>query len=906
METHGTGEENQETAFHAMEAEAVLEELDSSPDGLPVKEAQKRLVRYGTNRIRSKQQKSLFRIFLEQINNPVIYLLSAATVIAFVFGDIPEGIAIIVVIVLNTLIGFFMEVQARTSMEALQKMDKITVTGLRGGELEEINAEELVPGDIILPEAGDIIPADARIIDAAELRVDESPLTGESVPVNKSTEPVSESASLGDHTCMLYKGTSVTGGNGKAVVTATGMETEIGTISKMVSEAEKESIPLNRKLNKLTRSLIWFIGFLAGAFFIAGWLSGKDWYRMLQTAIAWTIAAIPEGLPIVASIALARGMLRLAKQNVIIKKLAAVETLGETTVIFTDKTGTLTENRLTVTEINVPEKEEPLDVHHETNRAKIAGIENYADLSSIKHIFTISRLCNNAVISGDDTEDGDPLELSLIRFTRALDHEGEASLAHLDRVNEDPFDSKSKFMATVHRFENGSFYVAGKGAASVVLGRSAKVVRSGGAEEFSEVEKEKWKELDDSISRNGLKSLAFCFKEVSERTAELDSEDFMHDMIFVGLVGFIDPPRREIEGSIEMCHTAGIRPVMVTGDHPGTAGNIARQVGLVKPEEEKQVMTGSELSAMEGELEKLGSRIASTPVFARVDPEQKLDIVEAYQKSGEICAMTGDGVNDAPALKKADIGIAMGKRGTQTASEVSDMVLQDDSFSSIVTAVEQGRIIFGNIRKFVMYQLSYHLAEILLIAVISFTLFELPLLPLQLLFLNLLSDVFPALALGIGKGTGNVMKRPPKDPSEPILNRRSWFTTAYYGIVMAAYVIGAYLVSFFILELPPEQCNDVAFFSLAFTQILHVFNMRDPEEPLINNQITRNRYIWMALALCFAVLSAAYFIPGVRDVLSFQGPGKIGWLIIAAVPVLNLLTIQLIKAAEYAQPIGER
>ncbi len=891
-----------EKAYHAGDSQRVLDELDTSTDGLTPEEAQKRLDRYGTNRIRSKQQKSLFRIFLEQINNPVIYLLSAATVIAFVFGDIPEGIAIIVVIVLNTFIGFFMEVQARTSMEALQKMDKITVTGLRGGELEEINAEELVPGDIILPDAGDIIPADARIIEAAELRVDESPLTGESVPVNKSAEPVSENASLGDRTCMLYKGTSVTGGNGKAVVTATGMDTEIGTISKMVSEAEKESIPLNKKLNKLTRSLIWFIGFLAGAFFIAGWLSGKDWYTMLQTAIAWTIAAIPEGLPIVASIALARGMLRLAKQNVIIKKLAAVETLGETTVIFTDKTGTLTENRLTVTSINVPEKAEPLEVLHEAKSAKIEGIESYADFSSLEQIFAISRLCNNAVISGDGTEDGDPLELSLIRFTRTLDQEREASLAHLERINEDPFDSKSKFMATVHRLENGSFYVAGKGAASVVLERSMKVLRSGGTEEFGEGEKAKWKDLDDSISRNGLKSLAFCFKEVSERTAELDSEDFMHDMVFAGLVGFIDPPREEIAGSIEMCHTAGIRPVMVTGDHPGTAGNIARQVGLVKPEEETPVMIGSELSSMEGELEKLGSRIASTPVFARVDPEQKLDIVEAYQKSGDICAMTGDGVNDAPALKKADIGIAMGKRGTQTASEVSDMVLQDDSFSSIVTAVEQGRIIFGNIRKFVMYQLSYHLAEILLIAVISFTLFELPLLPLQLLFLNLLSDVFPALALGIGKGTGNVMKRPPKDPSEPILNRRSWITTCYYGVVIAVYVIGAYLISFFVLELSADQCNDIAFFSLAFTQLLHVFNMRDPEEPLINNQITRNRYIWMALALCISILVASYFIPGIKDVLSFQGPGKIGWLIIASVPVLTILTLQVIKVFESSEP----
>ncbi len=887
-----------EVAFHSQEANYVLDAVKASEEGLSSKEAKKRLGRFGRNIIRSKQQKSLFRIFLEQVNNPVIYLLCAATVISFIFGDLPEGIAIIVVIVLNTLIGFFMEMQARTSMEALQEMDRITITGMRSGELKEIDAEELVPGDIILPEAGDIIPADARIIEAAELRVDESPLTGESVPVNKSSGSVSEGVAIGDRSCMLYKGTSVTGGNGKAVITTTGMETEIGTISKMVTEAEKESIPLNRKLNRLTRSLIWFIGLLAGAFFIAGWLTGKDWYTMLQTAIAWTIAAIPEGLPIVASIALARGMLRLAKKNVVIKKLAAVETLGETTIIFTDKTGTLTENKLTLTSFKVPEKKEPFNVSYKEGSAYFEGIEDYSDLSSLTQMFTISRLCNNATISTDGTEDGDPLELSLLHFTQSLDEEKAASLAELPRINEDPFDSKSKFMATVHRMENGSFYIAGKGAASVILERSTKISMDGRTVVFSEEEKQRWKELDDSISQNGLKSLAFCFREVSDDVPELHSEDFMHDMVFAGLAGFIDPPRKDIREPIEMCHTAGIRPVMVTGDHPGTAKNIALQVGLVKSEEKALMMTGSELSALEGDPEKLADKIASTSLFARVDPEQKLNIVEAYQKAGEICAMTGDGINDAPALKKADIGIAMGRRGTQTASEVADMVLQDDSFSSIVTAVEQGRIIFGNIRKFVMYQLSYHLAEILLIAVISFAFFELPLLPLQLLFLNLLSDVFPALALGIGKGTGSVMKRPPKDPTEPILDKGSWITTACYGVVMAGYVIGAYLVSSLILDMPAEQSNDIAFFSLAFTQLLHVFNMRDPGEPLIKNQITQNAYIWMALALCTAALFAAYFIPGIRTVLSFQDPGLKGWLIIAAVPLLNLLTIQLSKAVE--------
>lgn len=845
-------------------ADEVLETLKAKGSGLSSREAAARRKQYGPNTLKKEKPKSLLRILLEQINNPVIYLLTAAAAVAFIFKDAAEGAAIVVVILLNTAIGFWMEVQARKSMRALRAMDKITATVLRNGRREEIDAERLVPGDIIIAEAGDLVPADARIIKAYEFRVDESPLTGESMPVTKSTEAVPSDAPLGDRRCMLYKGTSVTGGNGTAVVTGTGMQTELGEISELVSEAEQQTVPLNRKLRKLTRSLIWFIAVLAAAFFIAGWLAGKDWYILLQTSIAWTIAAIPEGLPIVASIALARGMLRLARQHVIVKRLESVETLGEITAVCTDKTGTLTENRLAVRKLVLPGRGFELPVDGDF---QIGGIESYREDPRLVHIFTVSRLCNNAVITETGHEDGDPLEISLLHFTAGVDQDRDRKLGETERISEDPFDSESKFMGTVHRLNDGSEYMSAKGSAEAILARTDYIETEEGVREITKEEKDGWLSVNERLSGEGLRVLAYSYRKEEDLIIGRQDQDFVGSMVFVGLAGFMDPPREEIPSAMEVCRRAGIRPVMVTGDHPATARAVAEEVGL-----------GTDAN-----------------IFSRVDPKEKLDIVRQLQESGEIVAMTGDGVNDAPALKRADIGIAMGKRGTQVARETADMVLTDDSFPSILTAVRQGRIIFANIRKFIMYQLSYHLAEIILIAAVSFTLFRLPILPLQLLFLNLLSDVFPALALGVGKGPEDVMERPPKDPEEPIMTRENWIFTGIGGAVIASCVIGIYFIAHFALGLPESMCNSVAFFSLAIAQLLHVFDMRDNSEPVLNNQVTRNGYVWGALALCAAVLGAAYAIPAVRGVLSFQLLDLKGWLLVLASAASTVLILQAVK-----------
>ncbi|MGY5850279.1 cation-translocating P-type ATPase [Salegentibacter sp. F14] len=889
-------------------SEEILKAFDVDKEkGLSKEEVKEGLKKYGKNILKEQSQKSWWQILFSQINNPIIYLLTAAAVLAFSFDDIAEGIAIVVVLVINTIIGFWMEYKAQKSMESLKDMDKIRARVIRQGKKEKIDAEHLVPGDILMVESGDLIPADARIIEATELQVDESPLTGESVPISKSVDALKEEKPVADRTNILYKGTAVSGGTAKAVVFATGMQTELGSISALVGEEKKDEIPLNQKLNKLTKNLIFVTIGLAVAFLVFGWIAGKEIYLLIQTAIAWTIAAIPEGLPIVASIALARGMLRLAKKNVIVKKLEAVETLGETTVIFTDKTGTLTRNKLTVNTLFFPDD---IRMKAEWDGAKpnISEAQKPEENQNFLQVFKIAVLANDATLENEEHEekeaedgvdesgmgDGDPLEIALLHFTKNLNKELYQKNRELERKLHDPFDSESMVMGAVYK-DDEAFYVAGKGAANAILDRSNKILVGDDLRELSDQDKDYWRQKNDELSQEGLRVLAFSYKKTDRLPEGKAAEDFIQEMNFAGLIGFLDPPRNEVSDAIETCKEAGIKVIMITGDHPGTAKNVGKQVNLLEQEENKEngVLSGDQLQE---ELEKEDdSRLLNTKIFSRVDPAQKLSVIKHFQDHGEIVGMTGDGINDAPALKRANIGIAMGKRGTQVAQEVSDMVLKDDSFNAIVTAIEQGRIIFGNIRKFIIYQLSYHLGEILIIALISFSLFTLPLLPLQLLFLNLLSDVFPALALGIGKGNPGIMKKPPKDPQEPILTKKNWLQIALYGGILTICISGAYLFAHFVWEQPKEITNNVAFFSLAIAQLLHVFNMRDSQEKTFNNQVTRNKYIWMALAFCFTVLFAAYFIPGVSQILSFHQLELRIWGLILITSLLPLIIIQLIK-----------
>lgn len=894
----------------------VLEALAvDSEKGLSDSEVKERKDKYGPNILEEQEKRSLWKILLSQIKNAVVYLLTAAAILAFIFGDTAEGIAILVVLVINTIIGFWMEYKAQKSMKALKRMDKIQAKVLRNEKKIKIDAIEIVPGDILLVESGDLIPADGRILEATELSVDESSLTGESVPVAKNPEALQEEKQIADRTNIVYKGTAVTGGSGKISVIATAMNTELGSISAMVGEQEKDEVPLHQKLNKLTKNLIFITIGLAVAFFIFGWLAGEELYPLVQTSIAWIIAAIPEGLPIVASIALARGMLHLAKKNVIVKKMEAVETLGETTVIFTDKTGTLTENKLTVRTLFFSENARMEVDWHQENKPIIKDQKNPTENENFNHFLKISVLANDATLEEEEenvaneenkskdanqseekeegrSDDGDPLEVALLHFLREYDQDTFKEFRGLERKMHDPFDSESMVMGTIYQ-DKEEFYVAGKGAAHAILDRSSQVMTDGKVKDLSEEDKRYWHDKNDALADEGLRVLAFCYKNL-EKLPEAKEEEFLQEMVFIGLVGFIDPPRKEVRDAISTCHKAGIKVIMVTGDHPGTARNVAKQLHFNEEDDkDPKVLAGHELQE---ELDSEDhSTLLATQIFSRVDPSQKLQLISYFQEKGEIVGMTGDGINDSPALKKANIGIAMGKRGTQVAQEVSDMVLKDDAFGSIVKAIEQGRNIFGNIRKFIIYQLSYHLSEILIIGLISFTLFVLPILPLQLLFLNLLSDVFPALALGVGAGNPDTMKNPAKDPQEPILTQNNWLQIALYGGIMTLSIVGAYLYAHFVWDESEEITNNVAFFSMAFAQLLHVFNMRDKNESVFINQVTRNKYIWMALAFCFALLTAAYFIPTISEVLSFQELEPRIWGLIAISGILPLFIIQIIK-----------
>lgn len=892
--------------LHARSTDEVFTALDTDAEsGLSENEAQQRLKKYGPNQLKEHKQKSLFQILIDQINNPIVYLLTAATILAFIFGDIPEGIAIIVVLVLNTAIGFWMEFQARQSMSALQEMDKIMVTVIRDGEVQEIDATNLVPGDILSLEAGDLVAADARIVSATELSIDESALTGESVPVAKSTEVIEPDTPVADRSNMAFKGTAVTDGKAKAVIVSTGMETEIGSISEMVSEADEEQIPLNVKLEQLTKNLIWATVGLAFAFFCIGWLVGEETYQLVQTAIAWTIAAIPEGLPIVASIALARGMLRLADRNVIVKRLASVETLGETTVIFTDKTGTLTHNRLTLKRMEFSGTSAEVkwsDNHKKVNIVQTDNTNQEIDTKDgrLNRFFEIAVLCNDAELPEDESNDnesdngsGDPLDLALLQFGNSYRPAEFQELRSNNRLDEEPFDSEDMVMGTIYEIEGRNILLC-KGAPEAILQRCSNISDKNGETSFSDDDIEEWKQRNESLSQDGLRVIALAFQELDNNPdGDKDvEEELMHELTFLGLAGFIDPPRNAVKDAVDTCLQAGIKVEMVTGDHPGTARNIAHQVNIVDGDTD-QSLHGSDL---EKDLEEHDAReIVNTRIFARIDPGQKLDLINYYKENGDIVAMTGDGVNDAPALKKADIGIAMGKKGTQVAQEVSDMVLTDDSFSSIVEAIREGRIIFENIRKFIMYQLSYHLSEILIIAAISFSIFQLPLLPLQLLFLNLLSDVFPALALGIGQGNPNIMKHQPKDPAEPIISKQNWFMIGAYGTILTIYITGSYFFAFGYWGLSAAISNNVAFFSLAFAQLLHVFNMREADEGIWNNQVTSNGYVWGAITFCAIIIFIAYLIPQISSILSFQDLELRVWVLIAITSVLPLLTIQTLK-----------
>lgn len=877
-----TDENRLSAEAHNLEADAVVRQLEASVrDGLTDKEVASRRAHFGPNALEVKKPASRLAILLHQFKSAVVYLLGGAALLALYFGEWKEGIAILAVLVFNSAIGFFTEIRAARSIEALRALGGHTARVRRNGTIGIIPATELVPGDIVLVEGGDGITADIRLIEASNLAADESTLTGESVADAKDVPPVALDVRPADRSSMLYKGTSITRGSGLGVVVATGHHTELGRISKLVQEASPEQSPLERGLAKLSGQLVWATLGLTGIIAAVGMYKGEDLMLMINAAIALAVAAIPEGLPVVATLTLARGMWRMAERNALIERLPAVETLGATTVILTDKTGTLTENRMAVKQVWVPAGEfgfsEP--------EAQLKGLDSIAEPQIVNLARTIV-LCNNAALGGDGADDsGDPMEQALLRMGLEAGQAQQDLLGEWPRVREIAFDASTKMMATIHSSDDGYLYAV-KGAPERVLESARYVAGSDGNVELGDRERSEWLERIDLLGQKGLRVLA-C----AGRTAPAADEAPYEDLVFVGLIGLEDPARADVPEAIAACKGAGIRVVMVTGDHAVTASSIARSVGLAV--RGTRAVKGAEIDALVRDDD---PALLETEVFARVSPREKLELVQAYQAKDAVVAMTGDGVNDAPALRQADIGIAMGHRGTDVAREAAAMILLDDAFPTIAKAVHEGRVIFGNIRRFAAYLLSCNLSEVLVVGIAVLAALPLPLLPLQILYLNLVTDVFPAFALALGEGEGDVMEKPPRPPHEPILGRPQWLAIVFQAIALSAGTFAALFAGIYILELEGDALVTVTFLTLAFSQLWHVFNMRQPKAGIFRNEVTRNKWVWGALLLCTGLLVGPIFIPPMAEVLHLVSPTNAMWLTILATSLAPLVVVQLIQA----------
>jgi Ca2+-transporting ATPase len=875
-------------------AEAVLAELGVvRTQGLASAEALRRVREFGPNRLRATRTRTAWQMLWAQLASPIVALLVVATGVAMAFDERLEALAIGMVLVLNTAIGFFTERRAVRSMEALRGLGRVQATVRRDGSADVVAADELVPGDIVLLEAGDVLTGDLRLVLASRLQVDEAALTGESLPVDKSVDPLPPETALPDRRCMLYKGTAVTRGSGEAVVVATGMRTELGRISQLVEEAEPETTPLEARLARLGHRLILLTLAVAALVAVASVWAGRELYLSIELALALAVAAVPEGLPIVATVALARGMWRMARRNALVERLSAVETLGSTSVILADKTGTLTENSMAVAELALADGSDvALELDADGAGAFLqAGQRIEASGHPVlETALRVAALCNNAELPRREEGDawGDPTEIALLVAARAAGLERPALLETAPELRELAFDSETKRMATLHRDPSGVL-AAVKGAPETIVPHCTHRIGADGQRvRLDENAHTEWLERAAAMASKGERVLGLATR------SDTDPGAFRYEnLTLLGLVGMLDPPRLGVRSALDDCQDAGIRVVMVTGDHCGTAQHIATATGLIEPADVAiPALDARSLPSFEDLTEPKRQALLRTPVIARATPKQKLELIALYQRSGAVVAMTGDGVNDAPALKQADIGVAMGGRGTQVAREAADMVLQDDELQSIVAAVAQGRAIFANIRKFVLYLMSCNMSEILAVAAASLAQGPLPLLPLQILFLNLVTDVFPALALGVGEGSPALMQERPRAADEALIARQHWLRIFGFGSIIALAALAALLLAT-LWGKSSREATTISFLTLALAQLWHVFNFREPRSGFWRNEVTRNPWIWGALALCLVLIGLAVHWPALATILSVATPGLDGWTLAVTMSLVPLLVGQV-------------
>lgn len=833
------------------DGEIVLAELDvDRAKGLSPKQVQERLARFGRNELAPPKRVSKLKILVSQFRGVLVLLLAGASGISLAVGDWVEALAVISVLLVNATLGFITEFRAARSMEALRMLGGTHSVVRRSGSQQIIDSKDLVPGDLVFVEAGDKISADMRLLVSSQLTSDESSLTGESLSVEKSLAALPVDTFIGDRECMLFSGTTVTAGAGMGTVTATGTSAEVGKIASLVEETGTSDLtPLEKRLDRLAQTLLWLTLVVAALVALVGISAGKPTLLIVETAIALAVASVPEGLPVLATMILARGVHRMASKNALVQRLTAVETLGATGIICTDKTGTLTENLMHVNALR--DDRGPLE--RTTKRYQEA--------------LRLGAWCNNAALGAEGAEDsGDPLEIALLRAASPEDLNSRPEL-----LREVAFDPETRMMATLHQGD-AEILVAVKGAPEAVVEAAS-----------ANTDRAAWLHSAEALASQGQRVIA-----VAKGTLSSPSLAPYQDLELVALVGLLDPPRPDVKAAILDCRDAGIEVCMMTGDHPETARHIAEQVGIID-DDDALVLTGTQLAQLNTDAIDDANRIEKTRVFARVSPQQKLRLVEFHQARGRVVAMTGDGVNDAPALRKADIGVAMGLRGTEVAREASEVVLLDDAFSTIAMAVREGRGVFANIRTFIVYLLSCNLSEILVVGLATAARAPLPLLPLQILFLNLVTDVFPALALGANETDAAVMQRPPRKPNQKILGRREWRRIIGYGLLITASVLGAFFLSIEELRLSTKGSVSVAFLTLALAQLWHVFNMGTPGATALGGQVARNKFVWAAVAFCLLLLGVTMYWQPAASILSLEPLGSIALLLALTASVLPLL-----------------
>lgn len=845
-------QEPESIAWHLLNPKEVLEILQSSDMGLDSNEARRRFERYGPNELIEKRRKSWWMMLLDQFRDFMILVLIAAAVVAGMIGEPADSIAIAVIVLLNAVLGFVQEYRAEKAMAALKKLAAPSATVVRNGHPEAIGAEGLVPGDLVLLEAGSVVPADIRLTEAVQARIDEAALTGESVPVEKDSAALPEAdLPIGDRHNMAYKGTLVTYGRGQGLVVATGMRTELGRIAALLQGQEEGRTPLQKRLAAFGQNLAYAVLAICAIVLVAGLLRGEPPLLMFLTAISLAVAAIPEALPAVITISLALGAKKLVKQRALIRKLPAVETLGSVTYICSDKTGTLTLNRMTVEKVYVGGQlqtaaELPPVVRGEAADGSLPGQDPLALL-----LYAMA-LCNDARLEASGSVIGDPTETALFELAQEKGSLQERLDEKYPRVAEIPFDSDRKLMTTFHPWQDGRIVAFTKGAIEELQGRSDTVLSPQGPEPIDHA---KVLETADQVAGDGLRTLGLAMRIWEALPDPLTSEQAETGLVLLGLVGMMDPPRAEALESVAMCRSAGIRPVMITGDHPLTAEVIARRVGIISGKG-KVVITGRELAQLS--REEFEQRVEKIRVYARVAPEQKLKIVKALQDRGHFVAMTGDGVNDAPALKRADIGVAMGITGTDVSKEASHMILLDDNFATIVKAVREGRRIFDNIRKFIQYTMTSNSGEIFTIFLAPFLGLPIPLQPIHILWINLVTDGVPGLALAAEPGEKNIMRRPPRDPKESIFSRGLGARILWVGLLMGAVAIATQAL---FLDASQTRWQTMVFTVLCLSQMGNVLALRSEEESFFSQGALSNKPLFGAVVLTFALQLATIYVP---------------------------------------------